>query len=232
MSKVMSDACCAACTRSLDHPCPDFVACALDGPICHDDEACRRTRQDRLKRLRRETLARTAIFVGAGTCGLGAGAGKTIDAVRNYLAYHGIEADIVEVGCIGLCSAEPLVDVQIPGRTRLGFQHVTADRVSEVLNGAYSDNIPTDMLLGQHRHEHLKPYPGVPYLDEHPFFAPQTRWVLANCGLIDPCCIEQLLCTALLKAWSGVGCNWGASGVRCATGPFAVLTGPAARRAS
>jgi NADH:ubiquinone oxidoreductase subunit F (NADH-binding) len=33
----------------------------------------------------------------------------------------------------------------------------------------------------------------VPFLDEHPFFAPQTRWVLANCGLIDPAQIDEYI---------------------------------------
>jgi NADH:ubiquinone oxidoreductase subunit F (NADH-binding) len=34
---------------------------------------------------------------------------------------------------------------------------------------------------------------GVPFLDEHPFFAPQTRWVLANCGLLDPASLDEYL---------------------------------------
>jgi NADH:ubiquinone oxidoreductase subunit F (NADH-binding)/Pyruvate/2-oxoacid:ferredoxin oxidoreductase delta subunit len=33
----------------------------------------------------------------------------------------------------------------------------------------------------------------VPYLDEHPFFAPQKRWVLANCGVIDPASLEEYI---------------------------------------
>ena len=30
-------------------------------------------------------------------------------------------------------------------------------------------------------------------LDEHPFFAPQTRWVLANCGRIDPSNMDEYI---------------------------------------
>ena len=33
----------------------------------------------------------------------------------------------------------------------------------------------------------------MPLLDEHPFFAPQTRWVLANCGIIDPTNIDEYI---------------------------------------
>ncbi len=73
------------------------------------------------RRLRRRVLEKPVLFVGTGTCGLGAGAGKTLAAVRAILGDAGIEADVVEVGCIGLCSEEPLLDVQLPGRTRLCF---------------------------------------------------------------------------------------------------------------
>ncbi|MDD5010572.1 MAG: hypothetical protein PHQ00_00440, partial [Phycisphaerae bacterium] len=51
--------------------------------------------------LRRDKLTKPAIFIGAGTCGLGAGASKTLEAVREYCKTKNIDADIVEVGCIG-----------------------------------------------------------------------------------------------------------------------------------
>ena len=33
----------------------------------------------------------------------------------------------------------------------------------------------------------------MPELKDHPFFAPQTRWVMANCGIIDPGSIDEYL---------------------------------------
>ena len=48
----------------------------------------------------------------------------------------------------------------------------------------------------------LTPWDDVLYLDEHPFFAPQTRWVLANCGLIDPAEIDEYI------ARGGYGALW------------------------
>jgi NADH:ubiquinone oxidoreductase subunit F (NADH-binding)/NAD-dependent dihydropyrimidine dehydrogenase PreA subunit len=47
--------------------------------------------------------------------------------------------------------------------------------------------------LGQFRLAGSAPWPGVRPFDEHPFFAPQTRWVLANCGIVDPASIEEYL---------------------------------------
>ena len=189
--KLIEAKCCARCWHDADRPCPDLIACLGDGPICHDDETCKQKRRERIAGLRRETLTRPVIFVGMGTCGLAAGAGKTLVAVQAYLSNRKMEADVVEVGCIGLCSAEPLLDVQIPGRTRVCFQEVTEEKVDAVLDAALPGKISADGVLGQHRNDKLAPWPDVPYLDEHPFFAPQTRWVLAHCGLIDPTKIEE-----------------------------------------
>jgi hypothetical protein len=164
----------------------------VDGPICHASEACREAAAERVARLRRDVLVRPAILIGTGTCGLGAGAGRVLEAVRHYLAEKKQEADVVEVGCIGLCTAEPILDVQLPGRTRLTFGPVTDGKVAGLLDAALGGQVPAEGLLGQHRPGGAqKPWPKVPYLDEHPFFAPQTRWVLANCGISDPLNIDE-----------------------------------------
>jgi NADH:ubiquinone oxidoreductase subunit F (NADH-binding)/NAD-dependent dihydropyrimidine dehydrogenase PreA subunit/(2Fe-2S) ferredoxin len=148
---------------------------------------------ERLAALRRDRLQRPAIFVGAGTCGLGAGAAGTVAAVREYLDQHDLQADVIEVGCIGLCSAEPLLEVQLPDRTRLVFRQVTEDRVAAILDAVTAGQVPGESVLGQHRHPSHQAWPDVPFLDEHPFFAPQTRWVLANCGLLDPGNIDEYI---------------------------------------
>ncbi|MCP4218180.1 MAG: 4Fe-4S dicluster domain-containing protein [bacterium] len=140
----------------------------------------------------RETVVKPVFYVGAGTCGLGAGVAKTLVAIRAYLENKKIEADIVEVGCIGLCSSEPLVDIQLPGRSRVCFSTVTGDKVNDLLDNVFAGTVAGDLVLGQHR-DSFTPWEGIDYLDKHPFFAPQTRWVLAHCGLIDPCSIEEYL---------------------------------------
>ena len=132
----------------------------------------RRLRQQRLAELRRDHVVRPAIYVGAGTCGLGAGAQATMDAVRAYLDSHEIQADVVKTGCIGLCSLEPIVDIQLPGRTRVSFQQVTAEKVPQLLDEVFAGRLPEAMVLGQHRHATLTAWDDVPYLDEHPVLRP------------------------------------------------------------
>jgi NADH-quinone oxidoreductase subunit F len=143
--------------------------------------------------LRRETVTRPVIYVGAGTCGLGAGADKTLEQIKAFCAATKMDVDVNKVGCVGLCSEEPVVDIQLPGHARVSFGNVTADRVDSLLGQVFAGMIPSDMLLGQHRCDGHKAYLKVPYLDQHPFLALQKRWVLANSGLIDFMSIDEYI---------------------------------------
>lgn len=147
-----------------------------------------------LAELRRDTVSKPVIFVGAGTCGLGAGAGKTLDAIKAYIAEKKIDASVVEVGCNGMCSYEPIVDIQLPSRARVSFGPVTAEKAPGLIEAVISNNqIPAELVLGQYRTEHAAQWDGIPYLDAHPFLAPQVRVVLAASGIIDPTNIAEYI---------------------------------------
>jgi NADH-quinone oxidoreductase subunit F len=149
--------------------------------------------KERIALLRREKVERPIIFVGTGTCGLGAGAGKTMEAAKAYIAAKKLDADVVEVGCLGMCSEEPMLDVQLPGKARVSFARVTEERVNAVLDAALAGKVTEDMALGQFRAVGADAWPKVPFLDKLPFFAPQLRWVLANSGIIDPGNIDEYI---------------------------------------
>ena len=148
---------------------------------------------DQLSMIKKNDVTRPVIFIGAGTCGLGAGAGKTFEATERYLKEHKMDAEVIRVGCIGLCAAEPLLDIQLPGKNRISFRNVTADKVNEILEGTFTMEAGHEMTLGQFRSENLGVWENVPFVDEHPFFAPQKRIVLKNCGIVDPVNIEEYI---------------------------------------
>lgn len=189
MSTIKHSEQCGCGAHGADAGCAELVAALKDAAAGKENKAL----AAQLAALRREDVARPAIFVGAGTCGLGAGARKTLNAIEAYLAQKQIEADVIEVGCIGICSAEPLVDIQLPGRTRVSFEHLSADKVGKLLDAMLAGTMPKDMALGQFRSKTLKAWPDVIFLDEHPFFAPQTRWVLLQCGEIDPLSLGEYI---------------------------------------
>ncbi len=134
------------------------------------------------------------LYIGAGTCGLGAGAGRVLDAIRNLALVRSGEVNVVEVGCIGLCTAEPLLEVAIPGTSRRAWDCVgDAAEAVAIVNAALSGQPTSRPPAWQYRASDAQPWPDIPLFEEHPFFAPQTRWVLANCGIIDPGSIDAYL---------------------------------------
>jgi len=143
--------------------------------------------------LRREETNVPVIYIGAGTCGLGAGAGKTIDSAKQWLIDNEQKAEIVEVGCVGLCASEPLVDIQIPGFKRISFENVTSDKVGKILDSIFKLEVPNHSSLGQYEDTAGKTWENIPGINEHPFFAPQVRLVLKNCGLLNPVSIEEYI---------------------------------------
>ena len=146
-----------------------------------------------LNRLRKVKVDRPVVYIGAGTCGLGAGAGKVLKAIEKYIRERDLQMDVIQVGCIGLCSAEPLMDVKLPGKNRISFRNMNAKGATAILENILEEKLPEDHILGQIGQPGQEEWKDVPQLKDHFFFAPQKRLVLENCGLIDPVCIEEYI---------------------------------------
>lgn len=159
---------------------------------------------EQLKKLQRETNDKPIIFIGSGTCGLGAGAAQTLSTTKKYLQEKNIDAEIVEVGCIGLCSSEPLLDVKISGKERISFEKITGEKVYEILDSVFANNPKKEDVLGQFTTETQEKWEGITPINEHPFFAPQTRLVMENCGISDPVDIDEYIARDGYKAFINV----------------------------
>lgn len=156
---------------------------------------------EKIQQIRRIKITKPVIYVGAGTCGLGAGAGKTLEAVKRYLNEKKIDAQVVETGCIGICAAEPLMDVHIPGYNRICFEHLTEDKVYETLDAIFNLELPKNKAIFQFVQEGNRKWEGVPDISEHPFFKPQKRIVLQNCGIVNPISIEEYIASGGYKSY-------------------------------
>ena len=131
------------------------------------------------------------ILVGTATCGRSAGALEVLDALREQLGRRGLDAVVMEVGCIGMCYAEPIVSILKPGRPGISYGNVTPEKAAQLVERYLvgDDPMPDDALgtVGDGRVDR------VPALDETPFFAAQVRRTLRNCGVIDPSNIDHYL---------------------------------------
>jgi len=151
--------------------------------------------------LKHELVKRTIITVGTGSCGLIAGAIATLDAVKEYVLTRDIDAEIIETGCLGPCSEEPLVGVQLPGKTRLIFGQVHSHLVEQLLDAVLSNDVPVDNLYCQVRNPLHQPWDDVPFMDEIPFFSLQHRIVLRDSGSINPYDINEYIAGGGYKAF-------------------------------
>ena len=77
------------------------------------------------------------VTVGMGTCGLAAGAEEAVEAIRQEAARRGLNAEIGRVGCVGMCSYEPMIELQAHDKGRMNYGQATADNIPEIFAAYY-----------------------------------------------------------------------------------------------
>ncbi len=134
--------------------------------------------RDELKKMRDEASARekkTWIRVGMATCGVAAGAQETFFALREELKKQKLAVELKKCGCVGRCSAEPLVEVAVEGMPTVFYRHLTKDKVPQLVESHF---LKKTVLRDQ----------AVPLEDPK-----QLRIVLRNCGVVDPDSIRDYI---------------------------------------
>ena len=133
------------------------------------------------------------IRIGTGLAGEAAGGFEVREAVRSALSAHGVAAIVSDVGTLGLCFAEPLMDVQLPGGPRVFYQRVTTELVQRIVAEHVVGGSPIPELAIGYLGDRTDPPAGIPHLDDHPMRAMEVRIALRNAGHIDPSDIYQYI---------------------------------------
>jgi len=130
------------------------------------------------------------ILIGTATCGRAAGALSVVEAFNKELAKRNARAQLTEVGCIGLCSSEPLVTIIKPGSFTVCYNNVTPQLVPTLVEGyVVGDDPCLDLALGT-----LGGGEGeAVYIPELSRFEHEHRLLLRNCGYIDPANINHYI---------------------------------------
>jgi NADH:ubiquinone oxidoreductase subunit F (NADH-binding) len=160
--------------------------------------------EDRISVLRRNKIKKPVIYLGITSSSVVAGALETLDAIKSYKEEFNVDFSIIEVGSLGLCSSEPIMDVQLPGKCRVSFQHVTPDIVAQILDGVFNNYLPTEYVLAQYRNTLHQSWANVPFFDELSFFNSQHRNLLSNCGVINSLSIEDSFAYGGYKAFAKI----------------------------
>ena len=143
------------------------------------------------------------IRIGTALCGEAAGAFEVAGDVESELETQGVSALVSKVGCLGLCFAEPLMDVQLPGGHRIFYGNVSSDDIPEIISAHVSGGDPVvARALGYIREAGSDaPLPdGIPDLNQHPMRIWENRIVLRNAGNIDPLDIYQYVANGGYRA--------------------------------
>ncbi|MFC1650431.1 NADH-quinone oxidoreductase subunit NuoF [Candidatus Latescibacterota bacterium] len=131
------------------------------------------------------------IYVGTATCGRSAGSFEVLEAFQAESKKHDLDCNIAEVGCIGLCYAEPIVSITKPGRPAIFYGEVDSEKAVELFERyLINDDPATDYVLGKVGEENVGT---IPDLFQTPVLKPQVRRTLQNCGFIDPANIDHYI---------------------------------------
>ena len=149
---------------------------------------------------------RPKITVGTATCGIAAGAGEVLEAVKSEVAKQNLDIVVAQTGCIGFCEMEPILYFWAPGKPRFIFKKVTAAKVKQLIKKCLQEKIEPEWILGkvekeeyliENRVEHYSLSANhnrkIPLYDELDFNKKQVKIALRNCGYIDPESIDEYI---------------------------------------
>ena len=138
---------------------------------------------------------KTLILIGTATCGRSAGSLNTKISFEDELSGRGVDANIIEVGCMGPCYAEPLVCIMKPDNPGICYRNITPEKAKDLVDkyitvdGEDCDPI-TEYALGTIGNGTVE---GIPRLGDIPVFKPQERRLFEKLGYIDPMNINHYI---------------------------------------
>ncbi len=74
------------------------------------------------------------VVVGMATCGIAAGARPVLKALTEELEKRSVKnVSVTQTGCIGMCQYEPIIEVYAPGKEKVTYVQMTAEKAVKVV---------------------------------------------------------------------------------------------------
>ena len=98
-------------------------------------EDLKRIREEAAKKMNiRDKKDGYRVVVGMATCGITAGARPVLNKIVEEVANRGLDnVTVTQVGCMGDCALEPIVEVYDPSGTRSTYCKVNPDKAVRIL---------------------------------------------------------------------------------------------------
>ena len=85
------------------------------------------------------------VVVGMTTCGISAGARPVLNAFTDEVARRELaNVTVTQTGCIGICQYEPVVEVYQPGKEKVTYVKMTAEKAARVVGEHLVGGKPVD----------------------------------------------------------------------------------------
>ncbi|WP_277998710.1 NADH-quinone oxidoreductase subunit NuoF [Moorella sulfitireducens (nom. illeg.)] len=143
---------------------------------------------------------RPSLTVGMSTCGQAAGGARVMAALEEEAGRLGLQVDINQTSCIGMCYAEPVVEVALPGKPRVFYGHVTPERVPVLIEKHVVQGEPVREWALVQVEDGTVPYDGIPVMGTSPYYGCQVRVVTSRLGLTDPESLDAYVATGGYEA--------------------------------
>ena len=120
------------------------------------------------------------VRIGLSSCGIAAGGLPVKEALALEIEQRGLDWDLRQTGCIGMCHYEPLVDVIHGDGSINTYGNVTAEAAREIVAAELSGTALEKYCIATDR-------------EPNDCLAGQVRIALRNCGIIDPESIQDYI---------------------------------------
>jgi NADP-reducing hydrogenase subunit HndB len=84
--------------------------------------------------LRANESDNTKVVVGMATCGIAAGARPVLNELVGLAANSDGRVTVTQTGCIGICQYEPVVEVFEPGKEKVTYVKMDAEKAKRIYN--------------------------------------------------------------------------------------------------
>ena len=100
--------------------------------------------------LRENSEDNIRVVVGMATCGIAAGARPVLNAFMDEVEKRHLQnVTVAQTGCIGMCQYEPIVEILEPGKEKVTYVKMTAEKAARVVTDhLVNGNVVTEYTVG------------------------------------------------------------------------------------
>lgn len=113
-------------------------------------EEIRKRMKNQVNLRKEEENGAARVVVGMATCGIAAGARPVLNALVEEVGKRGLsDVMVTQTGCIGMCRLEPIVEVMMPGKEKVTYVKMTAEKAQRVVaEHIVNGNVVTEYTIG------------------------------------------------------------------------------------